>query len=323
MAQYEIPDIVPYSDVYYVGCFYLPFFTAVKNLKGSVFSFITDNSYIYRLEQTEVGLSLDIENRETRSFSQITEDNGISYEFKLGYCEGINDIIMDALLKGHVIILPIDGFYYKHPYHDLFYLKEHHSHHILIYGFDSEREMFKTVEVDGFQWNTKGFCYKHEISFENLISCHQGICEYFKENPMPSLVQLSKKDPNKIVNDDPHFYKDIMIQNLKTHKNDILQGLQNIKTLEDNIEQFNISKAACFNNKVASVANEYKIKKVLGEEASYVPLLKNIVDSWIVIESLIYKSEFAGIKNKNVFRSSLHRLYDLESQLYNCLFSSF
>lgn len=323
MMKYELEGVTPFNDVYYIDCVWLAYFTAVKHLNGSIFSYIANNQFLYGLEQTSEGLSLNIKPRQTESLDEIDKYNCINIERIFGSCQDVIDFIKNSILSGSVIVLPIDGFYYKHPYHDLFYLKEHHKNAMLIYGFDSEREVFKTTETNGFQWNSRKCHYKHEISFKDLITGHEGIVNYFQDDPPePTLLKLSKNGTEKVIDDNPSFYKSKMMNNLNVHKNDIIKGLQNIRILSENIEQFNISETAAFNNLVASASNQYAIKNILGESGGYVQLLDKIVDIWKMIRNLLYMYEFKGVEyDKNTFSAKLSQLYELENELYEDLFT--
>lgn len=333
MTKYELQNIIPFNDVYYVDCFYLAFFTAVEYLNGSVFSYMANDYFVYEIEDTLNGLTLMIKEKGVIPFDDITKEkgavpfdditknNGIKTERWFNHCPNIVDFIKDSILGGSVIILPIDGYYYKHPHHDLFYLKEHHNNIMLVYGFDSEREVFKTTETNGFQWNTKDCHFKHEISFKELIIGHEGIVKYLQSDPpLPTILKLSKDNSAKVVSDIPSFYKSTMIANLKEHKNDILKGLQNIRIFADNIDQFDICETISFSNLVVSASNQYAIRNILGEECKHMSILDEIVNIWAKIRNLLLKYELKGVEyDKKNFCSKLHQLYELENLLYESI----
>ena len=321
MVKYEMQNIIPFNDVYYVDCLHLSFFTVVKHFSGSIFSFIANDYFVYNLEQTVNGLSLKLEKQQVLSIIEMAEYNGITVESRYDYGNDIIGNITDALLSGSIVVIPVDSYYYRHPYHNLFYLTEHHRQTMIVFGFDSERKVFKIVDVNGFEWNTKNFCYKHEISFQDMVKCHEGSITF--DQNAPTLIKVSKDNTNKVLSDDPRFYKGTMVTNMKLHKNDILKGLQNIRIFSENIEQFDIDKSTVFTNKVTSSGNQYKMKSILDNEYTYDPLMESIIDSWIIIENLIYKNEFKGRSERKKFTSQLNQLYDLESMLYERLFQLF
>ncbi len=323
MVKYELEGVNPFNEVYYIDCLWLAFFTAVRYLNGSIFSFMANNYFGYELGQTPKGLSLNICERHVMPLNEICEYNCISIEQKNNYCEDIVGFIKDSIQSGRIIVIPIDGFYYKHPHHDLFYLKEHHSNQMCIYGFDSERKIFKTTETDGFLWNTKDCHYKHEISFKDVISGHEGVVNYLHNNTaQPTILTFYKNSAEKTINDSPHHYKSTLINNLKLHKDDIVKGLQNISVFAENIEQLGMSEPDVFNNLVASASNHYAIKNILGESGSYMRPLEGIVDTWKIIRNILYKYEFKGVEyDKNILRPKICKLYELENLLYEDLFS--
>jgi len=319
MAVHEIPNIRPFNDTYFIDCTFPSFFTAVKNFKGSVFSYIANYSFVYKLDHTSNGLSLQLEKLPAEKFTTMNRRNHITAEYRNNLCKDITDIVIDSLLKGSLVLLPIDAYYYKHPFHDLYYLKEHHSHFILIYGFDTNRRIFKTVESNGFEWNNNNCCYKHELSFDDLVLGHEGIVNHVKTDM--TLGILSKDNPDHSIIDDPKANKKFMIDNLRLHKNNILLGLDCICELADNIEQFDISKGTLFDNKIASLSNMYKIKHILDYNQTYEQILQKILDNWRMIEMMVYRNEFQGIISKERFSARLHQLYKLESSLYESLYS--
>lgn len=323
MIRYELRNIEPFNDVYYMNCYKLALFTAVKYFNGSIFSFMANDYFVYTLEETQKGSSLIIEGREVISIVDMVNNNCINVEPRFDYCEDIVGYLKDTIMNGDIIILPVDGFYYKHPYHDLFYLKEHHHNAMLVYGFDSEREVFKTTETNGFQWNTPKCHYKHEISFEEMIMGHEGVVKYLQSDPpRPTITRLYKDNSNKAINDNPRFYDSILLKNLKDHKDDILKGLDNILFFAENINQFNIRETISFDNLVASASNCYRIKHILGEECKSIPTLENIVDTWAMIRNRLLKCEYKGIEcDKNILSSKLYQIYELENLLYEGLFS--
>jgi rRNA-processing protein FCF1 len=321
MVKYELQNIVPYNDIYYIDCANLSFFTAVKHFDGSAFSYIVNDCFVYVLEQTEKGLSLKIDKLSALPSSEIDKFNCIDIEYIYDYESDITDSIINTVSRDGIAIIPMDGFYYRHPFHDLFYLKEHHNQVMLVYGFDCEKKIFKTVDVNGFEWNSKKCCYKHEMSFEDMAKCHDSIVNC--QMSTRAYTRITKGSSNKTVTDDPLFYKSTMIKNLKLYKTEILKGLQNICTLADNIEQFDIDKTTVFNNKVVSLSNKYKIMSALGNEFSNYKLMEEINNGWMVIEALIYKADLNGINNKKKFSSKLNQLFELESTLYEELFFLF
>jgi hypothetical protein len=324
MVRFELDGVTPFNEVYYIDCLWLAFFTSVRYLNGSVYSFMANNYFLYELvEQESKGLSLKIGNRSVKQLHEICEYNNIGIEAKNSYCQDIVDYIKDSLLSGGIIFLPVDGFYYKHPYHDLFYLKQHHYNAMCIYGFDSERQVFKTTETNGFQWNNENCHYKHEISFKDLVLGHEGFINYLQRNPAEhSILKLYKNSSEKTINTDPGFYKSTMFNNLNAHKNDIIKGLQNIRMLTENMGKFCMSETAAFNNMVASASNHYAIKNILGESGTYIQTLEDIVDTWRMIRNVLYKYEFKGVQyDVNIFQPRLCKLYELENLLYEDLFS--
>ncbi|EPR12197.1 hypothetical protein [Ruminiclostridium papyrosolvens] len=322
MKHYEIKNVSPFNTVYYVDCFFLALFTAIKAFNGSIFSYISNDYFAYNLEETHDGLSLIIQNNHVRPFSELEQYNGILTESKFEYYDNIVDILKEALLNQKLIIIPVDGFYYKHPYHDLFYLKHHHYQSMLIYGFDSERNVFLTVEANGLESDSERCFYKHEISFQDIKKCHEGVVNYV-QGGLPTIRLISKVKPEIKINDDPHLYKNTMINNLLANREMIFNGLKSIHTLADNIEQFDMSETACFTNKVASASNLFKFKNILGEKSRYIPEMVEIYKAWAVMRDLTYRDQLrGGVRDKKKYYSKLCRIYEMENKLYKSLFDS-
>ncbi len=322
MKHYEIKNVSPFNTVYYVDCFFLALFTAIKAFNGSIFSYISNDYFAYNLEKTPAGLSLVVRNYQIRPVEDLEKYNGILTESKFEYCHDIVDIIKEALLHDKLIIIPIDGFYYKHPYHDLFYLQHHHYQSILIYGFNSERKVFLTAEANGMESDSERCFYKHEISFQDMKKCHEGVVNYV-QGGLPTIRLISKINPQIKVNDDPQSYKNTMINNLMANSEIIHNGLKSIRTLAENINEFDMSETACFNNKVASASNLFKFRNILGENSKYVPVMEEIYKAWAVMRDLAYRDQLrGGVHDKKKYYHKLCQIYDMESKLYNSLFDS-
>ncbi len=320
MAKCEL-NIIPYNEVYYANCFYVCFFAAVKYLNGSILSYFANDHFTYRIEPTAEGLTLKLNLLQEIPFPEMAENNNILLDIRYDYFEDIVDRVMDTILKGNVVVLPVDGFYYKHRYHDLFFQKEHHNQIALIYGFDSEKKIFKVFEVNGFGCTTNNFCYTTEISFQNLIICHEGIINY-KPN-IPTLTILSNINPDKKINEDPPSCKNSLIKNMKLHRSEIIKSLQDICLLSDSIDKFDINTVEVFNNKVASMSNLYRIKSILGDEYNLESLQEDIIKNWAVIEATIIKNERRKVKDNSEFLPRLNKLFKQESMFYEELFSLF
>lgn len=320
MRYYEIPGIVPFNDVYYCSCEYLIYFTAIKSLGGNIFSYMANDTFAYIQDYAHEYRTILLKNIPQISFDELTKINGICVEASHTDGHDSVDIIRDALLADRIVIVPADGFYYPHPHHDLFYRKEHHTQSFLIYGFDSKQKIFKIVDVNGFEWNTDKCCYKHEITFKELSACFESVLEQ-SQNGFSHIKYLYKNDSGKTINDAPYFYKDILIDNLRNSKSIIFNGLENIKAVIDNIDCFDISKPACFSNKVTSASNMYKMSKITGDKAN-IDILKEINNKWIIIEHLIYKYEIIKKTGKEEIGLVLSQIYDLEMSFYESFFDS-
>lgn len=321
MMKYEIMDVKPFNDVYYIDCLHISLFTALKHFNGSAFSYIVNDNFIYKLCETEKGLTLRIEKLGVEAFDKITAFNGISINYGYECGNEIIDSIISALINGCITIIPIDAYFYNHPYHKLFYLKEHHYQTILVYGYDYEKKVFKTIDVNGFKWNKKDFCYKYEISFQDLIKCHEARFQSGFEDG--TIIKVSKTTSSDIVTDNPHSYKDTLINNMLFHKTEILKGLQDIFILYDYIDQFDMDEPTAFNNLVASVSNLYKIKNILGNEYINSSLTDDILNVWIVIRNMFIKSNFNIVIKKEEFGCKLKQLFELETMFYKNLFCFF
>ncbi len=321
MIKYEIQNIIPFNDIYYVNCVEISILTALRHFNGSVFDYIVNDNFVYKISQTSKGLTLNLNKLGVKTSNEIFINNDINIEDEYDYGNEIVDIIINTLNNGGIAIIPIDGFFYNHPYHDLFYLKEHHNQVILVYGYDCEKKVFNIIDVNGFAWDQNNFCYTHSIGFSNLIECHKGAAN-FKTNTA-AIWKLSKTNPGKIKTDDPCFYKNMLIRNMQLNKTEILEGLKNISTILENIDQFDIDETTAFNNKVASASNLYKIKNILGNEYNNSYLLDEILNVWIVIQNLAIKNTIKKINKKKKFGPMLRELHKLESTLYEDLFSFF
>ncbi|MCL2050247.1 MAG: hypothetical protein FWG91_00745 [Lachnospiraceae bacterium] len=318
MTNFEHENIEPFNDVYYCGCDSLIYFTAIKYLGGNIFSYMANDIFTYVHENNKPCPSIALKNTPIKPLYEINEINNICLErINIG-SNNLVDVIKDILLNGSIVIVPADGFYYRHPYHDLFYQRVHHDQSFLIYGFNTVNETFKIVDVNGFEWNTENCCYKNEIDFKELQSCYENI---LSNGLLLPIQKLSKKESSNMINYQPHLYRELLIENIINNKSVILEGLEKIKNLT-NKTSINISKTECFNNKVASISNMYRTSKIIGHNEDEIYFLKEIHNRWIYIEHLVYKYEMKK-RSEDQKIEVLSQIFDLEAIYYTNFFSKY
>lgn len=163
-----------YNDkpIYYGHCWYGAFLTLAHAFKKDTVSILNNVFYVYGFNEEK--LSGDgyfyLEAVDVKELVTIIPYAGIELVKKFPDPEQIIYEITNTISKGNPVGVCIDLFY--QPGRTVFYQKKHGgSHIILVYGYDSDKQIFYTIDdVQG--TNT------YTLTYDELYSCYKGQFQY-------------------------------------------------------------------------------------------------------------------------------------------------
>ncbi len=332
MSKREISNIEPFNDIWFNGnlpnCLYSALFPIVNHYVGSLDPFLLNGVYLYEYSNNEGNTSIDLKLQEFIDVFKLCSTLGIHVKPKLISTDIINDIIASVDNMNPVIIF-IDCFYES--IRKDTYQKIHWSHALLIYGYDSQKEIFNVLEHD---YNENLTYLKREISFSDIFSSYKGYLENFGSLNNYTFIEFSKcfEDSQKSYGTEKHVTS--FIDNILLKKEEIINSLDYIKKFTEDIHPLLLSESISqtdmdniingfnniINNKKSSI---YIFKKVFGNDPTILNHHNDIINSWNFIRSVFLKYRFSSMRSTKYFEACITRLmqvYEFEKSYHEFYF---
>lgn len=218
-----IDDIEPFNEIFYKNCFYNSFFPVVRHFQKNIITLLVNDVIVYKYDNTQNQLGLDVEYVSNQSISELMERMGIGVESKTKSLDIIQDIISSIALQRPVII-NIDCFYAS--VREDMYQKTHWPHTWLIYGVDPSNEVCFIVEhrhKDNLSYE------KQTVTFAELKDAYQGFLKnYQTENQLPSYYEFFTTEKLVETDETDQLVTTYRINNQKLH-NAIVKGLNELE----------------------------------------------------------------------------------------------
>jgi len=334
-ADFKILDnFEPYNDIWYKNCFYHALFPIIKHFNRDIFPFIVNDIFIYKYNNSKVGVEFDLEIIEKDNIEKILEDMSISVFTKVESPNILEDLI-DSINNERPVIIYIDQ-YYESIRPDS-YQKNHWGHTLLIYGYNNIEESFNIIE------HRYRDCFLYEkriMSYSDVEKCYNGfIANFQKEKKYPTYYEYTMKHSDPSFNKYNIFkksdYVDMFFENLQENRKAIYNGIENIKLFTGDYKKMVFDEMALKNN-VDSLLDSlnrlvgnknlerYYILKLLDSKLSSIELCNAIINDWNFIRSIIGKYQLTLKYNLKSFEKTIEKLieiYELEYQWYDSLFS--
>ncbi|MDF2857297.1 MAG: hypothetical protein K0Q87_3148, partial [Neobacillus sp.] len=305
-----LQGILPFNELYYRDCFYNALFPILGHFKKSILPILINDFPVYNYSDVQSATRIGIDYYSNKQLEQVL--------FKMGIImnpiqwESENDDILSLvttlLLLDKPVILGVDC-YYLTDRSDM-YNKNHWSHTILVYGFDSIRKVFNVIEHDKINTLT----YKHrEISYDALAKAFGGyIKNYYNPNTSPAIYEFSvhsgqTEDFNmsKLI----RFYE----RNVLSSSNYINKGLnrdlpQILSGILKQVGDEEVIKK-CINEllfiingiTLAKKAENYLISK-LGLSQELITMHNNLVEYWSTVNVVLEKYSVTGKYRSESFK---------------------
>lgn len=312
MSKVLISNIKPFNEIWYKNCFYSSFFPIIYKYVGSVSPYLLNELYTYELDEN---LIINIKTIVLTKFKNLLDDHGISMIMK----ENESDIVASLIsnMKNfQPTIIYVDCFY-EQIRSDAFKV-EHIPHALLIYGMDTEKQYFNTIEHD----YKDSFLYKERcISFDDVKNAYSGFIYRFMSTYNNTFFAYKQLKPP--VHNMENVYIQKYIQEMKQY---VPQFLKNL----DFLEQYRkiLTKYDFLNNVDYHINNLNQIimlKKIELYRNRKIPQVafgekkrEEIIRCWGSIRAIILKYKFSNKINQtsiNVMDKKLMMIYELEKSL--------
>ncbi|WP_151732789.1 BtrH N-terminal domain-containing protein [Paenibacillus tengchongensis] len=321
-----INGIQAFNDFYYKDCFYNALFPIVLHFGRNIMNFFYNDISFYTCREQKDWTSFQADYLSENPLESVIESIGVHVN-KLGRVSDVVKKLQESLDNDYPVILSIDCFYMSIR-RDTF-MKEHHPHHILIYGYSEERNHFLVMEhkhKDSLSYD------KTEVSFSDISNSYQGYLVNFCGQEKFSYLEFSEgrfKEGTESIN----MYREQFKSNLFKHNEIIIQGLESLaeytnifkKELEEGM-QF----PAYINNLLKSVnttvnvkkVETYRIKNLLPENLIIRSYCEKILSSWLFVRNVLVRSMYICDIKTDYFEKcteKLDEIHHLELQYMNLL----
>lgn len=324
MSHWEIPNIKPFSDVFYKTCMYNPLLTGVYYFNGSIMPFLANDFFTYQYNEKK-GFRLLGKNIKPIPELRLINNMGIASDFNFNADNYVEEI-KEALNSNFPVFVPIDRFYWSDEgTNTAFYNVRHFAHYFLAFGYNDIDQKFDIVDVIENNCN----CFKSKIEYNELVECYQGFCKNLESD-----VKAFKMYRNTSVRSNkdlscPEEYIAIHRMNFINYKEEIYNGLENIKKaielykncIDDSGEllkedQVSISMPFSFIER-SKKAQMYQVYTFFGEKQEIFQCLKNIIDNFAVVKGLLLKMVIAQSCNEKSMNTVVERLEEIYRQEKN------
>lgn len=125
-------NVEPFNEVYYISCFYNPILSALPALGGNIYPVLANNFFYFELDKRVWSIYKNVEMKDI--FNIIESEMGIKSKPER-FEDDICITIKKCLLRGELIFLPTDRFYWNDSKNnEMYYQKKHMDLFVLIYA---------------------------------------------------------------------------------------------------------------------------------------------------------------------------------------------
>lgn len=312
--SYEVENIEPFCDIFYIDCFYNSLLPILKNY--GVDKKVILGAYVPVLhKEATLGATLEWECAGNRG--EILKRFGVEEKAFIEEPD-ICETIKQHLDNDELVIVYIDCFYEKGRF-DTF-MKEHWPHTILVYGYDELEEEFSILEHTA----KENLDYApRKISYSDLVKCYRSIVKHYGEESKHSLYCYKKTDSmakeKMLINPfeayamlrDSFEETDSAIKNFKVKILDLAENEEEYLSRIGDIIQFLTD---VINSKIAF---EYVME--LFDEKEFIDKSAELRDKWQSIRNTVVKNSYANKATPVVLIQKLELLDEISEGEQNLL----
>jgi hypothetical protein len=169
MSKQVSLGVVPFDAFYYKSCLHMPLMAAVCHFGGDLMPFLMNDVFVYGADKAARALGLTAYHHEARPEPDVLADMGIR-SAPLASGTDLIEALLATIEERAVILVPVDRFSYRSNYNTL-QGREHYPHHVLVCGFDCERETFEVIDAPETPIEGKN-AFLTDVTFACIRSSH-------------------------------------------------------------------------------------------------------------------------------------------------------
>ncbi len=313
-----IDNIEPFNEFFYKNCFYNSFFPVLRHFNKNLLQILANDMIYYDINSKE-RLSLIAKYTGIKSDEEMISDIGIrviASESK----DNLIASIQSAIKRACPVIIWVD-YYYLRNRSDT-YQKEHGSHTLLIFGFNSSKKMFNVIEHS----NRNSMNYsKIYINYDDVEKAYKSYINRFSSEQKYSYFEFSADKQTFSSN-----VAEAITSSYKTNFNNFKTSMQNFKKFVCETKKLFLDgedlkpKSQIVLSSLNSIINaknveKYKILNAFGENTVVHDIISEIVKNFSFVRNTLLKFIYTGVHNLSQFNKAclkLESICDLEYELY-------
>ncbi|RCX20095.1 hypothetical protein DFR58_102164 [Anaerobacterium chartisolvens] len=322
-TKIELENIEPFCEAWYIDCFYNLVFSVLKHFNKDIRELLVNDIFLYKYSKNSLTMTV----KSIRPLNELQNDIGIAVE-EIAPGENLIVDFTELLSKGSPLIVLQDLYFAS--YRNEFYMKNHHLHTVLLYGFDKDEKYFNIVEQS---FMDSYFYKKMYASFSDIFNACEGAFNNFSDKAV-SNMGFYLKDPSAPCNrpTDLNIYRQKLIENYLKHKSEVEESIIHIENFYNDFKDI-ILREALFWENVDSIiencnliisnkkADLYKYIKLFDSQPELkLHLIESIINEWETIRGLLLKLRLTMSYKMQLLNSSMNRINNiirLEHEFHN------
>lgn len=324
---------VLFKDIWVKDCFHMSFLPAVQTILGNADCVLFNQ--IFKYEKTEN--CLNFKPYDFQDIYTILKQQNIN-AIPAKQVEDICIYLKEQLQADNMIIVGVDN-YYETVRRDCYHIK-HNGHSVLVYGMDTDYEVFHIVEQPFF-YSTQYTYY--DMPFDSMKECYDSYVKHIDQeeffyNKLTDTTLIHGRNPSvcsvgaavqQKKSQDVNLRK-FYIKRLKAEKQEIVDSLTSILAFADEFggTYHECNKESPFSLNIIKNLNDlinnkgleiYLLKKtgIVSEELEQIS--SKIVKEWMELRMMLSKYMFSkNFNERHMLRGKeiLKDIYELEYHFY-------
>lgn len=297
-------SIQPFNQFYY-DCGKNAIFTVAFNLDINIEKFLFNETPVYVLDKGSQRFYTKI--LFNKNEKNIFLDYYVEVCYKSPPKEQIVKEIIDAIDSGNPVVLCVDQYFLS--YRKATYNKVHGRHYIVVFGYDSQKELFDVID------NHENLFGKNTLEFSNIVKSQLSITEIL-DNVWQNYNYISfhkNEVPIERVNIDVDYdYLTMYGDVIHKFSKEIRIGLQDLCLIRDRIiatieeEEQLVIQLEDYIGSINSIINHkrverHKIAIAMSENKKLLDIAEEIVNDWSFIRGILAKFQITRKYNKRSF----------------------
>lgn len=306
--KYCINQITPFDKIWYRDCIYHAILSGISAFGIDGSAFFCQNIYQCFMENDQIKIRMPYR----KDMDETLNSVGV-YRKKIYVSGSEKNQIIEELKSGHPVIIPVDKF--DLPLNKDTYGKLHVKHYVLVYGIDTDENIFYIVE-NKYQ-NSYKFSEK-VIQISELLNAQTGFFREFEKEEKIYYFSLEKGKTG--VKSNRKQFQEEMYRHLKETESEKEKELCCISQFRKQVERVSWEKeqleswiTMCNDIIVNRKLQFFAIKELLGDSYEYdLNKYKKITKKWESIRLILSRCIFQMKIDESVGQV-VKMLYEIES----------